>query len=70
MSSPGCWSIAVVLSMLISLTLTPMMCAYLLKPDALPGGRRARAAAARQNLWTRTVGLYEHSLDWVLGHQR
>jgi len=31
-------SIAVVLSMLISLTLTPMMCAYLLKPDALPEG--------------------------------
>lgn len=66
-------SIAVVLSMLISLTLTPMMCAYLLKPDALPEGEDAHeraAAAGKQNLWTRTVGLYEHSLDWVLGHQR
>ncbi|KAG0734178.1 hypothetical protein G6F23_012633 [Rhizopus arrhizus] len=53
-------SIAVVLSMLISLTLTPMMCAYLLKPDALPEGEDAHeraAAAGKQNLWTRTVGL-------------
>ncbi len=64
-------SIAVVLSMLISLTLTPMMCAYLLKPDALPEGEDAHErGAGKQNLWTRTVGLYEHSLDWVLGHQR
>ncbi|MCF5090691.1 Multidrug resistance protein MdtB [compost metagenome] len=65
-------SIAVVLSMLISLTLTPMMCAYLLKPDALPEGEDAHeraAAAGKQNLWTRTVGLYERSLDWVLEHQ-
>ncbi|MBP0661696.1 efflux RND transporter permease subunit, partial [Mycobacterium tuberculosis] len=59
-------SIAVVLSMLISLTLTPMMCAYLLTPVALPEGEDAHeraAAAGKQNLWTRTVGLYEHSLD-------
>ena len=65
-------SIAVALSMLISLTLTPMMCAYLLKPDALPEGEDAHeraAAAGKQNLWTRTVGLYERSLDWVLDHQ-
>ena len=31
-------TIAVAISMLISLTLTPMMCAYLLKADALPAG--------------------------------
>ncbi|WVK04548.1 efflux RND transporter permease subunit [Xanthomonas campestris pv. olitorii] len=65
-------SIAVVISMLVSLTLTPMMCAYLLKPDALPEGEDAHeraAAAGRTNLWTRTVGVYERSLDWVLAHQ-
>lgn len=59
--------------MLISLTLTPMMCAYLLKPDALPEGEDAHeraAAAGKENLWTRTVGAYERSLDWVLDHQR
>jgi len=42
-------TIAVTLSMLISLTLTPMMCAYLLKADALPAGDHARE------------GLSEHS---------
>nr|WP_277420150.1 efflux RND transporter permease subunit [Xanthomonas sp.] len=66
-------SIAVVISMLVSLTLTPMMCAYLLKPDALPEGEDAHeraAAAGKTTLWTRTVSLYERTLDWVLGHQR
>ncbi|WP_045761028.1 efflux RND transporter permease subunit [Xanthomonas albilineans] len=66
-------SIAVVISMLVSLTLTPMMCAYLLKPDALPEGEDAHeraTAAGRTTLWTRTVALYERSLDWVLDHQQ
>ena len=66
-------TIAVSISMLVSLTLTPMMCAYLLKPDQLPEGDDAHerhAAAGTRNLWTRTVGAYERSLDWVLDHQR
>ncbi|MFC6840392.1 efflux RND transporter permease subunit [Xanthomonas theicola] len=65
-------SIAVTISMLVSLTLTPMMCAYLLKPDALPEGEDAHeraAAAGKTTVWTRTVALYERTLDWVLGHQ-
>jgi multidrug efflux pump len=65
-------SIAVVISMLVSLTLTPMMCAYLLKPDALPEGEDAHeraAAAGKTTVWTRTVALYERTLDWVLAHQ-
>jgi len=66
-------SIAVAISMLISLTLTPMMCAYLLKPDALPEGDDAHERAAAQGkvtAWSRLVHLYESSLDWVLRHQR
>jgi multidrug efflux pump len=66
-------TIAVTISMLVSLTLTPMMCAYLLKPDALPPGDAAHerlASGGKRDVWTRTVALYEHSLDWVLGHQR
>ena len=64
-------TIAVALSMLISLTLTPMMCAYLLKADALPAGDRAHDAAQadKRDLWTRTVELYARSLDWVLARQ-
>ncbi len=66
-------TIAVTISMLISLTLTPMMCAYLLKADALPEGDDAHerhAAAGQRTLWTRTVDGYARSLDWVLDHRR
>jgi len=63
-------STAVVLSMLVSLTLTPMMCAYLLKPDALPESEDAHERGdGKRTLWARTVGLYERSLDWVLARQ-
>jgi multidrug efflux pump len=64
---------AVVISMLVSLTLTPMMCAYLLRPDALPEGDDAHerhAAAGKRTVWARTVALYETTLDWILDHQR
>ncbi|WP_426701250.1 efflux RND transporter permease subunit [Rhodanobacter sp. Col0626] len=66
-------TIAVTISMLVSLTLTPMMCAYLLKPDALPPGDDAherQAAAGKRDLWTRTVELYANTLDWVLDHRQ
>jgi multidrug efflux pump len=66
-------TIAVAISMLVSLTLTPMMCAYLLKPDALPEGDDAHerhAAAGKKTWWARLVNVYEGSLDWVLSHQR
>ncbi|WP_329742251.1 efflux RND transporter permease subunit [Dyella sp. A6] len=66
-------AIAVAISMLVSLTLTPMMCAYLLKPDALPEADDAHerhAAEGRRTWWMAVVGVYERSLDWVLGHQR
>ncbi|MBA8887573.1 multidrug efflux pump [Dokdonella fugitiva] len=65
-------TIAVAISMFISLTLTPMMCAYLLKADALPAGDSAHdgtSHAGERDLWTRTVELYARSLDWVLARQ-
>ena len=66
-------TIAVTISMLVSLTLTPMMCAYLLKPDQLPEGDDAHerhAVAGERTLWTRSVDAYARSLDWVFAHQR
>ncbi|GAA0691360.1 multidrug efflux pump [Dyella sp. SG562] len=66
-------TIAVAISMLVSLTLTPMMCAYLLKPDALPEGDDAHerhAAAGKRTVWSRTVDLYDRTLGWVLDHHR
>lgn len=65
-------TIAVTISMLVSLTLTPMMCAYLLKADQLPDGDEAHerhAAAGKRDLWTRTLDFYASTLDWVLDHR-
>jgi multidrug efflux pump len=64
---------AVIISMLVSLTLTPMMCAYLLKADELPAGDDAHertAAAGKKDTWSRIVEGYGSSLDWVLEHRR
>jgi multidrug efflux pump len=65
-------TIAVAISMLVSLTLTPMMCAYLLKADQLPEGDDAHehaAAAGKHTTWSRIVEGYARSLDWVLDHR-
>ena len=59
-------SAAVTISLVISLTTTPMMCAWLLKPGGTnekPPGRIARGAE-RGYQWVLTR--YEHSLDWAL----
>lgn len=58
-------SAAVLISLLISLTTTPMMCAWLLKPDAhsKPPGRVARWFDAA---FQRVHRSYESSLDWAL----
>jgi multidrug efflux pump len=61
-------SIAVAISMLISLTLTPMMCAYLLKQGALPADAAARERGM-QTWWNRVVDGYARTLDWVLARQ-
>jgi multidrug efflux pump len=60
-------SAAVLISMVISLTTTPMMCAWLLKPGQLerPPGRIARFLERGFN---RVQRAYEHSLDWALLH--
>jgi multidrug efflux pump len=59
-------SAAVMISLVISLTTTPMMCAWLLQPGGgahKPPGRVARGAE-RGYQWVLTR--YEHSLDWAL----
>jgi multidrug efflux pump len=66
-------SIAVALSALVSLTLTPMMCAYLLKPGELePDESRGDAAdhAQRSGVYGRVLDAYDRSLLWVLDHPR
>lgn len=61
-------SAAVMISLVISLTTTPMMCAWMLKPGgehdgSKPQGRLGRMAA-RSYDWV--LKRYEHSLDWAL----
>jgi len=59
-------SAAVLISLVISLTTTPMMCAWLLKPGGeseKPPGRIGRGAE-RGYQWV--LRRYEHSLDWAL----
>jgi multidrug efflux pump len=70
-------TIAVVASAVVSLTLTPMMCARLLREsDGEPQGDDAegiltnRFTAGLSGLIDRTIDLYHDSLIWVLRHQR
>jgi len=58
-------SVAVMISLVISLTTTPMMCAWLLKPGhpAKPPGRVARWAEAG---FAKVHRGYEYTLDWAL----
>ncbi|MBC2770729.1 efflux RND transporter permease subunit [Pusillimonas minor] len=64
-------SAAILVSLLLSLILTPMMCARLLKPTARgstpadrPGGRLLNCVGAVSARW------YRRSLDWALAHSR
>jgi HAE1 family hydrophobic/amphiphilic exporter-1 len=59
-------SVALVLSLLISLTLTPMMCAYLLKPESKEHGRLYRLS---ERGFDGLLNLYEKGLKVVLRHR-
>jgi multidrug efflux pump len=58
-------SAAVLISLVISLTTTPMMCAYLLRPRP-PGFKEGRVARLFEAGFNRIHRVYEHSLDWAL----
>jgi multidrug efflux pump len=55
-------SIAILISLVISLTTTPMMCALWLKP------RQVDDAPHRRTIFDRILGGYERSLGWALHH--
>ncbi|HVP67154.1 MAG TPA: multidrug efflux RND transporter permease subunit [Anaeromyxobacteraceae bacterium] len=58
-------AIAIGVSAVLSLTLTAMMCAYLLRSHEQPG----RLARAFERANDRVAGLYDRTLQWVLRHQ-
>jgi multidrug efflux pump len=59
-------STAIVVSMVISLTTTPMMCAYLLKDQKTV--KHGRAYRLSEKGFTSVHGAYSRSLTWVLKH--
>ncbi len=61
-------SVAILVSLVVSLTTTPMMCALLLKPEQ----RRSHGLWYRMNerIFERMRGAYAMSLTWVLRHPR
>ena len=54
-------AVAILISLVVSLTLTPMMCAKLLKP--------ATTEKSQPDWVERLIGGYSRWLTWVLGHQ-
>ncbi len=55
-------SLAILVSLAISLTTTPMMCAMFLRPEP------KRAGPKRRTLFDRALALYERTLAWSLRH--
>jgi multidrug efflux pump subunit AcrB len=60
-------SIAVAISMVVSLTTTPMMCAKFLRSER--GRKHGRLYRLTDWVFERVLGGYDRSLSWVLRHQ-
>jgi multidrug efflux pump len=59
-------STSIVVSMAVSLTTTPMMCAFLLRDER--ARKHGRIYRASETGFDRVLSLYRGSLRWVLGH--
>ncbi|TAL01215.1 MAG: nodulation protein [Rhodospirillaceae bacterium] len=63
-------SIAVLASLVVSLTTTPMMCARLLETHETHARRKVRLLEIGEHWFDNLARAYERSLAWVLGHGR
>jgi multidrug efflux pump len=66
-------SIAILISMVISLTTTPMMCAYVLRPPRREGGEEkppGRLSRLSEQVFGGVQDFYGRTLAWVLRHTR
>jgi multidrug efflux pump len=61
-------SIAITLSAVVSLTLTPVMCSRLLKPEH--ARKHGRLYTASERWFAAMLGGYRRGLDWVLDHEK
>ncbi|MGO9636592.1 MAG: multidrug efflux RND transporter permease subunit [Terracidiphilus sp.] len=60
-------SVAIAVSLLLSLTMTPMMCAKLLRSQGEK--KHGHIYSASEWAFNRLLGAYKRSLNWVLHHQ-
>jgi multidrug efflux pump len=58
----------ILISAFVSLTLTPMLCSRLLRPQE--SARHGRFYAQSEKVFGSILGFYERTLDWVLAHRR
>ncbi len=63
-------SITIIISLLVSLTTTPMLCALLLRHDVITGPRQNRLLRLMENSFSWAQRNYESSLRWALRHAR
>ncbi len=63
-------SITILISLLVSLTTTPMLCALLLRPQAHDPRKPHRLLEALEKGFNRARDAYERSLRWALAHAR
>ncbi len=62
-------AVAIVLSAFLSLTLTPMLCSMLLRPEPKEGRSRGRFYTATERAFDWLLARYDRGLTFVLGHQ-
>jgi multidrug efflux pump len=60
-------AVTILVSAIVSLTLTPMMCAKLLTQQHT--GEEGRFYRASERAWNSVIALYDRTLQWVLRHQ-
>jgi multidrug efflux pump len=63
-------SAAVLMSAVVSLTVTPMLCGWLIRAPGTDGGRTRKLEVWLERVFTWTERRYERGLDWVLRHQK
>ncbi len=61
-------SVTILISMAVSLTLTPMMCAKLLRHK--PESEQSRFYRTSQHAFDQVIEFYDRTLTWVLRHRR